>query len=157
LRTPSSGGNGTDPALYTGPVLEANRPTMVAAVYDGRHSRIYVDGKLAGQADLGAKRPRLPRRLVAVLPKTIPLREVELVTAECVLSSLLAIGVFGYFGVPERLWLRYLFGYAAGVTIAVIVCAFSVTRPMLAARILLECVLAGLLVAGSLEPETAVR
>ncbi len=36
--------------------LEPGRDTLVAAVYDGRHISIYVDGRLAGQDDFGAKR-----------------------------------------------------------------------------------------------------
>ncbi len=36
--------------------LESGRDTLVAAVYDGRHISIYIDGHLAGQDDFGAKR-----------------------------------------------------------------------------------------------------
>jgi len=52
LRTPTSGLNGTNPALYPGPVLSLNRTAFVAVVYDGRISRLYVDGKLVAHADL---------------------------------------------------------------------------------------------------------
>jgi hypothetical protein len=157
LRTPSTGGNGTDPALYTGPVLEANRPAMIAAVYDGRISKIYVDGKLKSQADLGVKRPRFPRHLVMMLPSEIPLREVELVTAEVVLSGLLALGLFGQFGVPRPLLVRYLFGFVAGAAVALVICAFAVSQPGLGLRIVCECIAGGLAVSASMEPELAVR
>jgi VanZ like family/Concanavalin A-like lectin/glucanases superfamily len=153
LRTPSSGGNGTDPALYTGPVLEANRTTMVAAVYDGRFSRLYVDGKLMAQLDLASRRPRLPRRVVMLMPKELPLREVEMVTVEILLAALLAVGLFGQFGIPRRLWNRYLLGAAAGGVVAVIVCAFAVSRAGLAMHIVAECVGAGLVVSASVEPQ----
>jgi hypothetical protein len=155
LRTPSTGGNGTDPALYTGPVLEPNRPVMVAAVYDGRFSSLYVDGKREAQTDLNNRRPRLPRAVVSRFPPDIPLREVELVTTEFLLGGLLAIGVFGQVGVPERRWVRYLLGAAAGLLVAVVICSFSVSHVGLGARIVMECMGAGLLVALSVEPDEA--
>jgi VanZ like family/Concanavalin A-like lectin/glucanases superfamily len=157
LRTPATGGNGTDPALYTGPVLEANRQTMVAAVYDGRWSSIYVDGKLMAQTDLAMRRPRFPRKFVAILPTEIPLREVELVSAEIILSCVFAVGVFGQFGVPRPLWTRYRLGCAAGLVIALIICAFDVTHEGLALRIILECVVGGFLISASVEPDAPVR
>ena len=82
LRTPISGANGANPALYSGPVLSVGRPAFVAAVYDGRISRLYVDGKLVAHADLGARRPRLPRRVLAWLPREMPIREIELGASE---------------------------------------------------------------------------
>lgn len=153
LRTPSTGGNGVDPALYTGPVLQTNRTTMVSAVYDGRFSRLYVDGKLMAQADLSTKRPRLPRRVVMLLPRSIPMRELELVGVEILLSGLFAIGIFGLVGVPRRRLARHCLGAAAGATIAVIICTFGVSRAGLATRIAIECVAAGLVISGSVEAE----
>ena len=155
LRTPSSGGNGVDPALYTGPVLEAGRTVLVAAVYDGRFSRLYVDGKLMTQADLGARRPRLPRRVLISLPNSLPIREIELVVAEVLLSGLFALGIFGQVGVPRRTLARCLLGAGAGAVIAAIICSFAVSRAGLAARITLECIGAGMVVAASVEPEPA--
>jgi hypothetical protein len=157
LRTPSSGGNGTDPALYTGPVLEANRITMVTAVYDGRFSRLYVDGKLMAQVDLATRRPRLPKRVVRLLPKEVPLREVEMVTVEVLLSGLLAVGLFGQFGIPRRTWTRYLLGAAAGGVVAAVVCTFAVSRAALATHLIAECVGAGMVVSASVEQDMAER
>lgn len=59
IRTPVSGPNGRDFAVTTRPVLDANRRTLVAATYDGRNSRIYVDGFLAACQELPASRARI--------------------------------------------------------------------------------------------------
>jgi hypothetical protein len=149
LRTPASGPNGVDPALYSGPVLSLNKSSFVAAVYDGRVSRLYVGGKAVAQADLGAKRPRLPRRLLSWLPGSLPLREIELVGAEILLSGLLAIGVFGLCGVPGRPFGRFLMGAAAGAAVGSIVWIFAVSQPRLGARMLVECIAAGLVISAS--------
>jgi hypothetical protein len=53
LRTPASGLNGTDPALYSGPTLSLGRTAFVAAVYDGSHSRLYANGERVAEVDLG--------------------------------------------------------------------------------------------------------
>jgi hypothetical protein len=155
LRTPATGGNGVDPALYTGPVLEANRTMQVAAVYNGRFSSLYVDGRLEAQTDLGARRPRLPKRVLMSMREALPLREIELVAAEILLSGLLAIGVFGMVGVPRRRSVRYLLGAVAGAMIAAILCTFAVSQPWLALGITLESVAAGLVIAASVVPENA--
>lgn len=154
LRTPASGGNGTEPALYSGPVLSPNRTSLVAAVYDGRFSRMYVDGKCVAEADLGTKRPRLPRRVLPWLPRSLPVREIELVGAEILLSGLFAIGVFGLLGIPRRPLIRFFAGAAAGAAIAAIICAFAVSQPGLGTRIVMECVAAGLVISASVETET---
>jgi VanZ family protein len=156
LRTPASGINGVSPALYTGPVLSLNNTSFVAAVYDGRVSRLYVDGKRVAQADLAAKRPRLPKRIMPWLPGSLPIREIELCGAEILLSGLLAIGIFAWCGVPQRRWIRYFIGVAAGVVIGTIVWVFAVSNPGLGFRILVECVGAGLVISASVEtPEAA--
>jgi hypothetical protein len=155
LRTPASGINGLSPALYTGPVLSLNDTSFVAAVYDGRVSRLYVDGKRVAQADLAARRPRLPKRIMPWLPGSLPIREIELCGAEILLSGLLAIGIFSWSGVPERRWIRYFIGAAAGVVIATIVWVFAVSNPELGFRILVECVGAGLVISGSVETQAA--
>jgi Concanavalin A-like lectin/glucanases superfamily/VanZ like family len=151
VRTPASGGNGTDPALFSGPVLSANKTSFVAAVYDGRISRLYVDGKDVAHTDLGAKRPRLPKRILSWLPGSIPIREIELVGAEILLSGLFAIGVFGLVGVPDRLMIRFFVGAMAGGAIGGMTWAFAVSEVGLGIRILVECVAAGLVVAASVE------
>jgi hypothetical protein len=156
LRTPGSGLNGAEPALYSGPVLSLGHSYLVAAVYDGRISRLYVDGKLVGEADLGAQRPRLPRRGRHWLPGQLPIREIELGGAEILLSGLFAIGVFALCGVPGRPLSRFLLGAVAGGAIGAIVWVFGISSPGLGTRILLECVAAGLLISASVEGETAV-
>jgi Concanavalin A-like lectin/glucanases superfamily len=157
LRTPASGINGVSPALYTGPVLSLSNTSFVAAVYDGRVSRLYVDGKRVAQADLAARRPRLPKRILPWLPNSIPIREIELCGAEILLSGLLAIGIFSWSGVPERRWIRYFIGAAAGVVIGAIVWVFAVSNPELGFRILAECVGAGLVISCSVETQAAVE
>jgi VanZ like family len=155
LRTPASGLNGADPALYTGPVLLLGHASLVAAVYDGRISRLYVDGKLVAEADLGSQRPRLPRRGLRWLPNELPIREIELGGAEILLGGLFAIGIFGLCGVPSRPLSRFLLGGVAGGAIGAMVWVLGVTNPGLGARILMECVGAGLLIAWSVESEAA--
>jgi hypothetical protein len=155
LRTPASGPNGVDPALYSGPVLSLNSTSFVAAVYDGRISSLYVNGKRVAQVDLGNKRPRLPRRILSWLPGSLPVREIELGGAEILLSGLLAVGIFALCGIPRRPWIRYLVGAAAGAAIGANVWVFGVSKPGLGIRIFMECVAAGLAVSASVEPETA--
>jgi hypothetical protein len=160
LRTPASGSNGTDPALYSGPVLALNRPAFVAAVYDGRISGLYVDGKCVAQADLGAKRPRLSGRILSWLPSSLPIREIELSMSEIFLSGLFALGILAIGGAPRRPLARAFLGVLAGVGIGGTIWVFGVSETRLGIRILLECVAAGLVVCASIEPgatnETAV-
>jgi hypothetical protein len=153
LRTPASDANGTNPALYSGPVLSLNHPAFVAAVYDGRISRLYVDGKLVAHADLGAKRPRLPRRLFAWLPRDMPIREIELGASEALLSGLFSLGIFALAGVPRRPSIRFFAGAAAGLAIGAGIWIWGISEPRLGMRILLECVGAGLVIAASVETE----
>lgn len=157
LRTPASGLNGANPALYTGSVLSLNHSSLVAAVYDGRISRLYVDGKLVGEVDLNVRRPRLPRHTMRWLPGELPIREIELGGAEILVSGLFAIGIFALCGVPDRLLWRFLLGGVAGGAIGTIVWVFAVSNPGLGGRILLECIAAGLVISASVERETAGR
>ena len=71
LRTPASGLNGANPGLLLprDPVLSLDHTSFVAAIYDGRISSLYVDGKLAAHTDLGARRPRLPHRILSLAPR----------------------------------------------------------------------------------------
>jgi hypothetical protein len=154
LRTPASGLDGTDPALYTGPVLSLDHTSFVAAVYDGRVSSLYVDGKLAAHDDLGARRPRLPHRVWSWLPGSLPIRQIELCGAEILLSGLFSIGLFALCGVPRRPLHRYFLGAAGGITIGAIVWALAVSEPWLGVRILIECVAAGLFISTSIAEET---
>jgi VanZ like family/Concanavalin A-like lectin/glucanases superfamily len=154
LRTPASGPNGTNPALYSKPVLSRNRTAFIAAVYDGRISRLYVNGELVAHADLGARRPRLPRRLLYWLPRDLPIREIELGASESLISGLFALGIFALVGVPSLRSLRLLVGGISGLAIGGAVWIFAVSEPRLGVRILLECVAAGLVTATSVEIET---
>jgi VanZ like family/Concanavalin A-like lectin/glucanases superfamily len=155
LRTPASGPNGTSPALYTGPVLTKDHPTFVAAVYDGRNSNLYVDGKRVGSVDIGARRPHLSGRLKSWFPIPIPVREVELGAAEMLYSSVFALGLFGLLGVPRRRSVRLLAGVLAGIIIGSITWIFGISEPNLGLRILAECIAAGLIMASSVENKEA--
>ncbi|MCU1251794.1 MAG: VanZ family protein, partial [Edaphobacter sp.] len=155
LRTPDSGPNGNDPALISGPVLSLNRTFFVAEVYDGRFSKLYVDGKCVGQVDLGAKRPRLPKRISAWLPGSLPIREMELGGAQILFSGLLSLGILALVGIPRRLSTRLFAGAMAGAAIGGTTWVFGVTQPSLGIRILLECVAAGLVIVASVEADTA--
>ena len=54
LRTPQTGDNGLYPPTRTPRRVDANKDVFVAATYDGRVSRVYVDGRLAGRVNLSA-------------------------------------------------------------------------------------------------------
>jgi hypothetical protein len=152
LRTPISGNNGTSPALYSGPVLVPDRTAFVAATYDGRIAALYVDGKRAAQIDLGAKRPHLPSRIVGLLPRSLPIPEIDLSASEIFLGALFAIGLFAATGTPRRQSTRVLTGLAAAVIIGGGIWIFGVSDRSLGVHILLECVGAALVVAFSLMP-----
>ena len=149
LRTPASGWNGNDPAIYTGPVLSADHTEFVAAVYDGRISRLYVDGKPVAQADLSAKRPHLSRRILFWLPRSIPIHGIELGASEAFLSGLFALGIFALGGVPRSLWMRFGAGALAGSVIGGMIWILGISESSLGMRILLECVAAGIVIAAS--------
>jgi hypothetical protein len=153
LRTPASGNNGTNPALYSGPVLSLDHPAFVAAVYDGRISRLYVDGEPVAHADLGARRPRLPRPVFALLPREVPIREIELGASESLLSGLFSLGIFALCGVPRLPSKRILIGALTGFAIGAAVWIFGVSEPRLGLRILLECVGAAWVMAMSIETD----
>ena len=87
------------------------------------------------------------------LPRELPIPEIELGGAEILLSGLFAIGFFALCGVPVRPLSRFLLGGAAGGAIGAVVWVFGVSNPGLGARILLECIAAGLLIAASVENE----
>jgi hypothetical protein len=151
LRTPASGGNGTDPALYSGPILSFDRDTFVAAVYDGRMSRLYVDGKCVAQANLAARRPRLPGRIRWRLSRSFPVREIELSISEIVLSSLFSLGLLGFVRTSRPLLVRLSVGALGGFVIGVMTWFLGVSEVVLGLRILAECIAAGVIVAVSIE------
>jgi VanZ like family len=144
LRTPESGTNGNNPTLISGPVLSLNHTFFVAEVYDGRFSKLYVDGKCVGQVDLGAKRPQLPKRISAWLPGLLPIREMELGGAQILFSALLSLGILASVGIPRRPSTRLSTGAMAGAAIGGTTWVFGISQPSLGIRILLECVAAGL-------------
>jgi hypothetical protein len=154
LRTPNSGVNGTSPALVSGPVLSLDRTSFVAVVYDGRISRLYVDGEPVSQTDLSLRRPHLPWRILSRLPGAIPVREVELIGSEMLFSGLFALGIFALGGVPQRASIRFFAGAAAGAVIGGTIWAFGVSEAALGIRILLECVAASLVIAASVETQS---
>ncbi len=53
LRTLISGLNGTRIAMQTDPLLNEKEDVLLAVSYDGQVSRIYVNGRLAGEEDFG--------------------------------------------------------------------------------------------------------
>ena len=149
LRTPDSGPNGNNPGLISGPVLSLNRTFIVAAVYDGRFSKLYVDGKCVGQVDLGAKRPQLPKRISAWLPGSLPIREMELGGAQILFSVLFSLGILASVGIPRRPSTRLFAGAMAGAAIGGTTWVFGISQPSLGIRILLECVAAGMVTVAS--------
>jgi hypothetical protein len=56
LRTPATGPNGSEPQIDSTPLLEPNRDTLVVGTYDGRFSRIYIDGVPAADVDVMANK-----------------------------------------------------------------------------------------------------
>ena len=56
LRTPATGPNGFDPFLETPEVLKIGKTLFVAATYDGKISKVYLDGNLVGRLNIAAKR-----------------------------------------------------------------------------------------------------
>jgi VanZ family protein len=155
LRTPESGTNGNDPSLISGPVLSPNHTFFVAEVYDGRVSKLYVDGKCVGQVDLGVKKPRLPKRISAWLLGALPIREMELGGAQILFSGLSSLGILALVGIPRRRSTRLFAGAMAGAAIGGTTWVFGMSEPSLGIRILLECVAAGLVIVASVEDDTA--
>jgi hypothetical protein len=113
-----------------------------------------VDGEPVAHADLGARRPRLPRIIFALLPREVPIREIELGASESLLSGFLSLGIFAVWGVPRPTSMRIFVGALAGFAIGAAVWIFGVSQPRLGLRILLECVGAALVVAMSIETVT---
>jgi hypothetical protein len=155
LRTPDSGPNGNNPALISGPVLSLNHTFRVAAVYDGRISKLYVDGKCVAHVDLRAKKPRLPGRISAWLPGLLPVREMELGGAQILFTGLFSLGILALVGIPRKPSTRLFAGAMAGAAIGGTTWVFGVSQPSLGIRILLECVAAGLVIVASVEADTA--
>ena len=147
LRTPNTGGNGMNPALYTRPVLVANRPTFIAVTYDGKKSQLYVDGELVAKTNLAERRPRFPQRVIRLLPPLMPIRDLEINVCEIVIGALSAIGILGLFRIPvfprRRAW---LLSAAAGSVCGALIWAVCVSAPVLGLRVLFLSLAGALLV-----------
>ncbi len=151
LRTPTTGWNGTAPDVSTGPVLPAEQNVFAAAVYDGAISRIYVDGRLRGQANLGARRPRLPRKVLRRLPPDLPIRDLETNIGEFCIGWLLGLGVAGLQFRTQSLKTRWLWGILAGAVAGAFIWALAVSEPLLGLRITAVCVAGAVIAIGSLK------
>ena len=68
VRTPVSGANGQDHRAESTPILRARSPTTIVASYDGRVSRIYVDGRLEGRSNLAAAGCRISSLCDSAVP-----------------------------------------------------------------------------------------
>ena len=84
----------------------------------------------------------------------MPLRQIELVASEILVSGLFSLGVFALVGVPRRASMRFCAGLLAGAAIGGTIWALGVSESSLGIRILLECVAAGLVISASVENET---
>ena len=58
LRTTTTAPGGFYPQIKTRAILEEGRPTFVAATYDGRNARVYVDGRSEARLNLCARAKR---------------------------------------------------------------------------------------------------
>ncbi|MFZ0590560.1 MAG: VanZ family protein [Bryobacteraceae bacterium] len=148
LRTPNTGGNGMDPALYTPPVLSAGRQSFIAVTYDGAVSKIYVEGKLVARANLASRRPRFPYRLLRILPPSLPVPDLETNICEIVIGSLAAMGLLGLLGVStQRRRDIWRWACIAGAVPGALIWIFCASEPMLGLRVLLLSLGGALLVA----------
>jgi VanZ family protein len=153
LRTPNTGPNGTNPALFTPPLLVAGKQSFVAITYDGWVSRAYVDGKLVAHASLGARRPRFPRMVLALLPPLLPLPELELNISEFVIGSLAAIGLLGLLrGSNWTSAFHWVLALLAGSVSGLLIWILCASEPSLGLRILLLGSLGGLVIPFATEP-----
>jgi hypothetical protein len=147
LRTPNTGGNGMNPALYTRPVLVANRPFFIAVTYNGDKSQLYVDGSLIARTNLAERRPRFPQRIIRLLPPLMPIRDLEINVCEIAIGALTAIGILGLFLIPvappHRAW---LLSAAAGSVCGALIWIVCVSDPLLGLRVFFLSVAGALLV-----------
>jgi hypothetical protein len=58
--TPTSAPGGFTPQLETRPVLNSGRAAFIAATYDGRNSKVYLDGRLISRLNLRARGRSFP-------------------------------------------------------------------------------------------------
>lgn len=137
LRTPQTGPNGIYPQISTPEVVQPNRDVFVAATYDGRVTRVYVDGRLLARVNLAAKSRAIPFLADSGLPTATFLTGMLAATfalsmggsrvrrGRWVVAPLAALGGTGLFvllgadaALPEfRSWVP-LCGLAAGFVVA---------------------------------------
>ncbi|MDH3216249.1 MAG: VanZ family protein [Candidatus Krumholzibacteria bacterium] len=102
LRTPITGETGLFPQTITTEFIDENRDFFVAAIYDGRVSRVYTNGRLVGRRNLEAEGRLIPFLADSGLPAAL-----------FVAGGLLAAGVLGLAGRGRMN--RWLLGGIAGV------------------------------------------
>jgi VanZ family protein len=112
LRTPQTLGNGLYPQATTPGFVDAHRDVFVAAIYDGRISRVYIDGRLAARINLAASAWLIPFLADSGLPATATLT-----------GMLLATGLLSLGGsiVRRRRWLFAPLGGVAGTILLIAV------------------------------------
>ncbi len=155
LRTPGSGLNGAEPALYSRPVLSLGHTSWSRRFTMGVFQGCTWTASWWQKRILAHKDPGYRDAARIGFRAQLPIREIELGGAEILLSGLFTIGIFALCGVPVRPLSRFLLGCVAGGAIGAMVWVFGVSNPGLGTRILLECVAAGWLISASVENETA--
>jgi VanZ family protein len=105
LRTSHTFGNGLYPHATTPGFVDADRDMFVAAIFDGRVSRVYIDGRLAARINLAARAWTIPFLADSGLPATATLT-----------GMLMATGLLSLGGsvVRRRRWLFAPLGGVAG-------------------------------------------
>jgi hypothetical protein len=152
LRTPSSGGNGTNPALFTPPVLTAGKELFIGVTYDGSVSKAYAGGKLVAHTNLGARRPRFPHIVLRLLPRSLPVPDLEINICELVIGFLAAVGILGLLRLPlKKFRFVWALGLLTGAVCGVLIWALCVSETTLGLRVFLLSSFGGLLVPYAME------
>ena len=105
VRTPVSGANGQDQRAESAPILRAHVPTTIVASYDGRVSRIHVDGVLQGRSNLAAAGCRIWN----LCDSSVPIAW----TLLGALFAVVALAVLPWHHQARALWIAVLAGAAA--------------------------------------------
>jgi VanZ family protein len=107
LRTPMTLDNGLYPETITPGRVNANRDVFLAAVYDGRVSRVYLDGHVVARVNLAAYAWTIPFLADSGLP-----------AAATLTGMLMAAGILSLGGcaVRRRKWLAAPLGGVIGAT-----------------------------------------
>jgi hypothetical protein len=118
LRTPRTGLNGNDPQITTPELSDGDRQIFAAATFDGRVSRLYIDGRLLARANLSAYNWSVPFLVDSGLPASATLT-----------GMLLAVAVLALGRRParERRWIvGPVAGLAAGILLLLVGAAAAV-------------------------------